>query len=385
MTKQRKHSIHGGGSVYQRKNDGRWVARIINPATGRRVQRYASTEKEANELLNKMKHEIRQNELVSGPRQTVEKYLLDWFDTIHVLEVRNTTYLRQELILRRNILPALGHIQLRDLTAEHVQRLYTQKIKDGWKPTTLRNIHKILHKALRNAVRRRLVPYNVCDLVTLPRQSKRKTQVLTKEQVIQLLKVARGHQMEPLIVLGLGLGMRHGEIGALRWQDIDFAAHTLSVERSVSFISPQGYIVGAPKTENSERIIILPKFVMSFLLRHRNAQHVLRQAAGEQWQDQDLVFCGLTGGFRSPAANQKCIDRLLKRHGLPRLKVHELRHNAATLLAARMNMPANVVQNLLGHEDIETTLGLYGHADLDMQRKMMADLDEFLGDLNQED
>jgi integrase len=98
--------------------------------------------------------------------------------------------------------------------------------------------------------------------------------------------------------------------------------------------------------------------------------------------DMDLVFCGLTGGFRNPAANGKCVDRLLARIGLPRLKVHELRHNAATLPAARMNMPANVVQELLGHEDIETTLGLYAHADMEMQRKMMNDLDNFLGDLD---
>lgn len=288
--------------------------------------------------------------------------------------------MRQEPILYKTILPALGHIQLRKLTPDHVQRLYTEKVKAGWKPSSIRNIHKILHKALKNAMRRRLVPQNVCDLVSLPRQVKHKAQVLTKEQIIHLLKTAKGHQLEPLIVLGLGTGMRHGEIGALRWQDINFVAHTLRVERTVSFVSSHGYIVGEPKTENSRREIILPRFIMRFLERHQILQQKQQASVGSQWQEMDLVFCGLTGGFRNPTANGKCFERLLARAGLPRMCVHDPRHNAATLLAARMNMPANVVQELLGHDDIETTLGLYTHSDLEMQRKMMDDLDNFLGD-----
>lgn len=381
MAKQnkRKRSVHGGGSVYRRKSDGRYVASIKDPETGKYIQRYAETEKEANDLLEEIKSEIRQNALITGPRQTVEKYLLNWFENIQKLEVRSTTYLRQEPILRNTILPALGHIQLRKLTPDHVQQLYTQKIKEGWKPSSIRNIHKILHKALKNAMRRRLVLQNVCDLVSLPRQVKHKAQVLTKEQIIHLLKTARGHQLEPLIILGLGTGMRHGEIGALRWQDIDFAEHTLSVERTVSFVSGHGYIVGEPKTENSRRKIVLPRFVMRFLERHQMHQQGQRARLGSQWQEMGLVFCGLTGGFRNPTANGKCFDRLLARAGLPHMRVHDLRHNAATLLAARMNMPANVVQELLGHDDIETTLGLYTHSDLEMQRKMMDNLDDFLG------
>lgn len=380
MAKQRKRSVHGGGSVFQRKSDGRWVASIKDPETGKYIRRYAETEKEANDLLDDIKSEIRQNALVTGPRQTVEKYLLNWFENIQKLEVRSTTYLRQEPILYKTILPALGHIQLRKLTPDHVQRLYTEKVKEGWKPGSIRNIHKILHKALKNAMRRRLVPQNVCDLVSLPRQVKHKAQVLTKEQIIHLLKTARGHQLEPLIVLGLGTGMRHGEIGALRWQDIDFEENTLRVERTVSFVSGHGYLVGEPKTENSRRKIVLPRFVMRFLERHQIHQQEQRAAIGPHWQKMDLVFCGLTGGFRNPTANGKCFDRLLARAGLPHMCVHDLRHNAATLLAARMNMPANVVQELLGHDDIETTLGLYTHSDLEMQRKMMDNLDDFLGD-----
>lgn len=174
--KERKRSVHGGGSVYPRLGEGkeRWVATIKDPETGKRLERYAKSQKEANELLEQMKSEIRQGSLVTGSRQTVKKYLEDWFKNVQKQAVRPTTYLKQEPILTNVILPAIGHIQLQKLTPQHIQRLYSQKMDEGWKPSTIRNIHKILHKALGNAVRWRLVPRNVCDLVSLPRQVKHK-------------------------------------------------------------------------------------------------------------------------------------------------------------------------------------------------------------------
>ncbi|MGH2509858.1 MAG: tyrosine-type recombinase/integrase [Ktedonobacteraceae bacterium] len=379
MTNPRKRSVHGGGSIYQRKSDGRYVASIKDPETGKYITRYGQTEKEAYNLLEDIKRDIRQNALTTGPRQTVGKYLQDWFENIQKQEVRNTTYWQQKRILDVDILPVLGHIPLLKLTPQHIQQLYTDKMKAGWKATTIRNIHKILHKALKNAVRWRWVPQNVCDLVSLPRQVKHKAQVLTKEQTVQLLKASQGHQLEPLIVLGLGLGMRHGEIAALRWQDVNFEKSTLEVKRTVSLISGQGYLEGEPKTEKSKRTIVLPRFVIRVLEQHLARQQELRVKVGPQWQDLGLVLSNPTGGYRNPAANVRCFDRLLKRIGLPSIRIHDLRHSAATLLAAKMKMPANLVQDLLGHDNIEMTLGLYTHSDLEMQRQMMADLDTFLG------
>src|SRR5207247_10231469 len=136
----------------------------------------------------------------------------------------------------------------------------------------IRNIHKILHKALKNAVRWKLVPHNVCDLVSLPRQVRHQAQVLTKGQAVQLLRASQGHPLEPLIVLALTTGMRHGEIAALRWSEINFEARTLQVERTVTFISGHGYIEGEPKTEKSKRTIVLPRFVIRSLERCRLRQ-----------------------------------------------------------------------------------------------------------------
>src|SRR2546423_12105248 len=230
-----------------------------------------------------MKSEIRQGTLVAGSHQTVGKYLQEWFENVQKQAVRPTTYLKQEPLLTQDILPAIGHIQLQKLTPQHIQKLYSEKLSAGWKPGSIRNIHKILHKALGNAVRWKLVPRNVCDLVSLPRRVKRKPRTLTKEQAVQLLKASQGHPLEPLVVLALTTGMRHGEIAALRWRDINFAARTLEVKHTVTFISGHGYVEGEPKTEKSNRTIVLPRFAVRALERHRLHQLEMRLKAGRQW------------------------------------------------------------------------------------------------------
>ena len=115
------------------------------------------------------------------------------------------------------------------------------------------------------------------------------------------------------------------------------------------------------------------------LERCRLNQVEARLEVGGLWQDRDLVFCNAVGEYRHPAATIKAFHRLLARSGLPRMRIHDLRHSAATLLIMVMRMPANLVQELLGHDDIETTLGLYTHPDPEMQRPMMDGLDELFG------
>jgi integrase len=379
--KERKRSDHGGGSVYQRRSKGRqrWVAAMRDPETGKRLERYAKSQREAYALLEQMKNDIRQGTLVSASHQTTGNYLQEWFELIQKQAVRPTTYLKQEFLLTRHILPAIGHIQLQKLAPQHIQQLYSEKLGEGWKPSSIRNLHKILHKALGNAVRWKLVPRNVCDLVTLPRQVRYTPQTLTEEQTVRLLQAARGHPLEPLIVLALTIGMRHGEIAALRWSAINFEERILQVECTVTYISRHGYIEGEPKTEKSRRSIVLPRFVIQALQRCRLSQEVTRLEAGNLWKDRDLVFGNAFGEYRHPAATIKAFHRLLASAGLPRMRIHDLRHSAATLLIIVLRMPANLVQELLGHDDIETTLGLYTHPDPEMQRPMMEGLDDLFG------
>lgn len=225
-----------------------------------------------------------------------------------------------------------------------------------------------------------MVSRNICDAVTLPKAQKYKPQMLNKNQVILLFKGSKDHSLEAFIWLGLVLGLRSGELHGLRWSDIDMQEKTLKVERTVSRVTGR-HIEGDPKTANSKRTIALPRFLIESLKRHRERQMARRTKVGAAWQDQDLVFCNPFGKYRSRSSTRASFDALLKRVGLPHMRIHDLRHNASTFLQMVLRMPAKMVQDILGHDDLSMTFD-YTHTDLDMQRGMMDDLDDFFNDLS---
>ncbi len=386
MTKRRR-SIRGSGSVYQRKSDGRYAASFIVEETGKRKYLYAdiddNTEQNAYKKLQEALFQQKQGKLATGPRQTVKQFLERWFEDVHKFEVRETTYPSQVSILNIRILPAIGHIQLQKLTAQHVQNLYAGLAKRGLKPGSIHNTHVILHKALEQAVSWNLVSRNVCDAASLPKDEKHHPQMLTKGQMIALLKGSKGHSLEAFIWLGLVLGLRNGELHGLHWSNIDWEERTLKVERTLTRLKGR-FIEGDPKTKKSKRTIVLPLFLAASLKRHRERQEAQHAKAGDAWQALDLVFCGPLGGYRHQTKTRENFNRLLKKIGLPHMRVHDLRHNASTFLQMILRMPAKMVQDILGHDDLEQTFD-YTHSDLDTQRGMMDDLDRFFDDLDEKE
>jgi integrase len=263
-------------------------------------------------------------------------------------------------LLKNHILPALGHLPLSRLTPQHVQAFYADKLKAGLSPRTVQIMHALLHKALENAVRWRLVPRNICEDVSSPRATRYEMQSLTMDQAQRLMEAARGHRFEVLLLLALVTGMRRGELLSLRWKDIQLEEKCLHVRHTVARIAGHGYVENEPKTAQSRRKITLPDFVVEALRQHRTRQLEARLKAGTAWEDHDLVFCNTHGGFLNTDYLRRRFLRLLKDAGLPQMRFHDLRHSAATILLS-MRVPPNVVKEILGHSDIGITLGIYGH------------------------
>ncbi len=383
MVKERKRRIKGEGAVYKRKSDGRWVGSFIVEETGKRKYIYAKTEGEALEKLKKAMREQEQGILATGPNQKLKDYLEHWLEEVARPQIYITTYTNYRRHVRSHIVPALGHMELRKLTPQQVQKFYTDKGKQGLSSKTIRCIHSTLHSALDNAVKWQLISQNVCDKVSLPKVQKRESQILTSEQIKKLIEVANTHDMGPFIKLGLMSGMRHGEMLGLRWVDIDFETNILSVTHSLArvHLAGHGFLEGKPKTEDSTRKIILPQFVANALKAHKERQQEKQQKVGDRWENKGLVFCTRTGGYVNSDLNLKRFRKVLKEAGLPEtMRVHDLRHNVATFLINVMKYPPNFVQALLGHSDIAITLGLYVETDPEVLRGMMDDLNNLFGD-----
>ncbi len=368
MTKRRGH---GEGTIFQRK-DGRWTA-SMTLEDGKRKTFYGKTRKEVQEKLRVALHEQKQGILVTGPQQTVKQYLEQWFEEVHKPTLRVSSYARYRILLDKHILPVLGHIQLQRLTAQQVQALYTLKGKEGVAPKSIQNIHGLLHKALDTAVRWGLVARNVCSVVSTPRLVQHEIHPLSKEQAQRLLEEARGHRLEVLLTLALVTGMRRGELLALKWQDIDFESMSLHVCRTVNRITKYGYVENEPKTAKGRRVIMLPSFVLEMLKQHRLRQEEERLKVSDAWENRDLVFTDIHGGYVNPDYLLVRFRQLLHAAGLPDMRFHDLRHSAATILLT-MGVHPKIVQELLGHSQISMTMDIYSHVLPTLQQEAISKL-----------
>lgn len=239
-----------------------------------------------------------------------------------------------------------------------------------------------MHTALEHARRMKLISMNVSSDVELPRQSQSEKQTLTPEQARLLLQKIREHRLEGLLTLALATGMREGELLGLRWSDVDLDNGRLRISRTLTYMTGHGFVEGEPKTVRGKRNIILPQFVVETMRRHRLSQLEKRLAAGNAWVDRDLVFPDEDGDFMVPVTLLRRFRRLLKEVGLPRIRFHDLRHSAATLLLG-MGVPAKVVQELLGHSTISITMDVYSHVLPSMQRDAMEKMGDFLDSKSQ--
>jgi integrase len=166
--------------------------------------------------------------------------------------VRERTWIRAEVDVRVHIDPVLGKSRLDGLSALRLQSFYRTKLDSGLSPRAVQIIHATLHKALRQAVRWQLIPRNVAESVEPPKANEKEIEPLDEEQVRGLLKAVEGDELEALYVLAITTGMRSGELLGLKWEDVDFRAGTLRVNRTVF-----NGRVNAPKTSKSRRSIRL--------------------------------------------------------------------------------------------------------------------------------
>jgi integrase len=368
-----KHAGRGEGSVYQRKDrrGKQWVASFIVEETGKRQYIYKETRREAAEALREALQAQKQGTLATGPKQTVGQYLEHWLENaLKPPAVRISSHIRYKGLFYNHILPAFGHVQLQKLTAEHLERLYTKLQKEGYSSHTIRGIHGFLHKALNQAVRRNYIARNVCDFVDLPRITTHTTiQILDTDQAKRLLEVARGHDLEIFLLVAITTGMRFGELTALRWQDINFEEGTLYIHRTVKHLSGHGFVEGEPKTAKSKRKIMVPGFTLEGLKRQHAQQLEKRLKAGSNWKERGIVFPNKHGNFLREEVVMNRFHKLLEQAGLPTMRLHDLRHSAASILLASGVNP-KLIQELLGHSRIGMTLDTYSHVMPSMQKEV---------------
>ncbi|MBN2074211.1 MAG: site-specific integrase [Dehalococcoidales bacterium] len=337
-----------------------------DPVTNKRLQQWVSVKgnkKDAEKRLSELLIQFDTGTFVKPEKQTVSEYLHSWLSDYRQNLAQKTSELYLYLI-DKHIIPIIGNIPLSELKTQHLQKLYSKKIDSGLSNVTVQIIHRILHKALKDAVRTNLLYRNVSDYVDKPKVPRRQMKSLSESEVHLLLEYARDTEYYSIFFLALFTGMRRGELLALRWCDIDLDLCTISLTRNLVYIhsnKPEERIqVCDLKTAGSKRMIALSPSTVSMLREHKAKQVELNEQFGTILNEDRLVFCHADGSPLLPNSVTHAWEKLTRKCGLLGIRLHDTRHTHASLML-KQGVHPKVVQERLGHSSIRLTLDLYSH------------------------
>ncbi len=371
---------NGEGSVHKLPN-GRWRAQYyVETPTGRKRRSVsAATKQEARRLMIRGMYESQGVVEFDSTTLTVGKYLRQWLESSAKRSVAPRTFSNYELQVEQHLIPALGHVRLDKLTSLRIQTMYNAKLEAGLKPSTIRHIHAVLHRALAQAqLRWRLIGRNPADDVDLPKVGQKKSNTLSMEQVECFLTVAEesGDRFVALYHVAFFCGLRIGEILGLKWRHVDFDKRELHVRYQVQRMRDGSGLVESQPKQDEQRTVPFAGRVAAALKAHRLHQNEERLARGALYGDRDLVFVTSKGTpFDASNIVNRSFKPLLERAGLPEIPFHATRHTCATLMLAN-DVDARTVQDILGHRDVATTLKFYGHVLPSMRQRAAAVFDE---------
>jgi integrase len=348
---------HGEGTIYQRK-DGRYEA-SLRLGEGKRRSFYGKTRKEVRDKLNEALRAHESGRLSAGSRLTVSAYLDQWLEDRVKPTVRATTYASYARNVRL-IASYIGSVRLDALRHTHIQHAYLELGETKLSGYTTHQAHRVLRAALRQAVKEGRIAHNPLDLVTPPRLPSKEIKPLFPEQAETLIEQTEDDRLHALWVLLLTTGMRVGEALGLGWEDVNLEAGTLLIHRQLQHHPGEGKVLAEPKTQRSRRTVHLAAGTITALRHHQTQQKLERIAEGPKWTENGLVFRTQTGGMLEHSTVLHALHRALDACGLPRIRVHDLRHTAATYLLSIGTHP-RVVQDLLGHSSYTLTMNTYSH------------------------
>jgi integrase len=352
-----------------RKGD-RWYAVIyegLDPVSGKERRRWHPAGKsraDAERLASTLAAELngRNDEARS---LTFGVYLMTRWLPGKKLELARSTWDGYRRKIERHVLPSLERIPVRRLRPDHLERLYDEKLnpQNGGRPLapkTVLEIHLIIRGALNDAVRRGIVTRNVAVVAHAPKLRsipKVEQQAWTAPELQAFLREAAGHWLFPALWLLSNTGLRRSELLGLQWDDVDLDAGTLSVNRGLVSVGYQLH-ESRGKTSNSRRAVDLDPTTVQVLSAWKAWQAAERGAVGID--PAGWVFADIAGNPIHPHSISQAFERIVARAGVPKIRLHDVRHTHGTLLI-KAGVPVKVVSERLGHGNPVFTIDTYQH------------------------
>lgn len=360
--------------------NGKYYAVLNVYEDGKRKKKWISTDlpekgnkRKAEQFLREKLAEYERMEGIVKTDVLFSDYVRVWLDHI-ARKVDAVTLQGYQVLANGHILPYFDECKTRlaDLDHKVIQRYIDTKAingrldgKGGLSPRSLKLHKNIINQTLNLALQNKLILANPCQFVILPQAVRYESTFYNDKQLKELFAALQGDPMLPLVKITALYGLRRSELLGLQWDSIDFDAKTMTIRHTVSKVTE---VVAKDKTKNasSRRTFPLTDEAFEIFRAAKCQEQQNRLAFGREYHENPYVFKWPDGHLYSPDYISERFSNLLKKHNLPHIRFHELRHSCASMLLA-MGWNLKDIQEWLGHSDIKMTANLYSH--LDVSRK----------------
>lgn len=383
----RKRAVNGSGLQPRKRSDGRWECRIrtgIDPGTGKAIVKsiYGKTAEECAKKLRAATTAI-DNGTYSEPSKMTLGQWLDIWHAEYLGRVKQSTAASYGSHIEQHLKPQIGAIKLAALQPHMIQTLYNKLLRSGKNPDglsakSIKNLHGVLHRALKQAVKLGYITTNPADACVLPRIEKKEVSFLEDDEVQTLLNVIHGHKYENVYKIDLFTGMRQGEILGLTWDCVDFDSGVITIEKQLQREHIKGgrHMLVSNKNDRVRKIMPAP-FVMEILRQQRRLQMESRLLAGSTWSNPwNLVFTNEVGGHLYATTVYKNFKKIVSSIGMPDVRFHDMRHTYA-MISLQNGDDIKTVQHNVGHATAAFTLDVYGHVSQRMQKESATRMQSF--------
>jgi len=325
----------------------------------------------------------------TSDRSTLGAYLTERWLPLQESRLRPRTYRSYQSVVELYVVPRIGRIKLGKLQAADLDGLCVDLLRDGNRrgkaggglsPASVRYVHRVLRKALGDAQRKGIVTRNVSTQADPPAPSADGEppgiQVWEADELRRFLDATVDHRHHTLFTIAAKTGMRRGELLGLRWHDIDVERSTITIRRALAVVGWTLHFADV-KTRTARRTIDISGTALDALRRRRESLEKDAADAGADFDPKGLVFARPDGDPIHPGYVTRTFDRLVAKHGLTRIRFHDLRHTHATLLL-KAAVPVKVVSERLGHASPGFTLNVYQHVLPGMQAEAALVFDRLL-------
>ncbi len=330
---------------------------------------------DAQRRLNELLVTLDKGTYAPTGRQTVAEHLQQWLDGYVKTNCTLRTLDGYRSIIERHLIPAMGHVPLRQLQPAAIQAYYGDACA-RLSARTVHHHHRVLSQSLKYAVRQGYLGRNPCELVDAPSPRGKTMRTLTPVEVDVLLLTATDSAYYPIIYTALSTGLRQAELLGLRWRDVDLFTPSVSVTQ---VLYKRGGVCEfkEPKTSHSRRRVAMTPKLAAFLKDYRTQREKLCSQLGGILSLDDLVFANADGRPVDPGVLSHAFARLAQTAGLKNVRFHDLRHTFASLMLMR-GASAKVISEALGHASVAFTMDVYSHIIGGMQEDAMRLLDEVM-------